>query len=277
MGKSETYREILLDLPLSEWEGYLLCESGLPGPRGNLELAQVVADLGDLELFQYFLTFTPQQAPTNNPAEFLAFCGVVGLGCLVAAGNEGPAPRNEGPAPRNEGPAPRNEGPAPRNEGHLASLRLFAADPRWRIREGVAMALQRIGQADMGKLLLIAEDWSQGGWLEKRAVIAGLAEPALLKQPDHVRRALQIFDQVTESLQLAPDRKNDAYRVLRQGLGYGWSVLVAALPADGIQHLDRWMADPDPDIRWVMRENLKKKRLLKAGPERIYAWREALA
>jgi len=249
MGKIDTYRQILLDLPVSEWEAYLLRESGLPGPRGNLELAQVVADLGELKLFQHFLSFNPQQAPTNNPAEFLAFCGVVGLGRLVAAGNE----------------------------ELLASLRLFATDPRWRIREGVAMALQRIGQADMDKLLLIAEDWSRSGWLEKRAVIAGLAEPALLTLPLHVRRALKIFDQVTESLRHAPDRKDDGYRVLRQGLGYGWSVLVAALPADGIQHLEHWMSDPDPDIRWVMRENLKKKRLLKAAPERINAWKEALA
>ena len=29
---------------LDEWDAYLLKESGLPGPRGNLELAQVVAD-----------------------------------------------------------------------------------------------------------------------------------------------------------------------------------------------------------------------------------------
>ncbi len=249
MGKSDTYRQILLDMPASEWESYMLRESGLPGPRGNLELAHVVADLGDLKLFQHLLTFTPQAAPTNNPAEFLAFCGVVRLGRLVAAGSE----------------------------DLLSSLRPFAADPRWRIREGVAMALQRIGQADMDKLLLITEDWSQGGWLEKRAVIAGLAEPALLTQPVHVRRALDIFDRVTESLQYTQDRKNDAYRVLRQGLGYGWSVLVAALPADGIQHLERWMSNPNPDIRWVMRENLKKKRLLKIVTERVASRQEALA
>ncbi len=45
MNKSDTYRQILATLP--EWEPYLLQESGLPGPRGNIELAQVVADMGD--------------------------------------------------------------------------------------------------------------------------------------------------------------------------------------------------------------------------------------
>ena len=34
---------------LKDWDSYLQEESGLPGPRGNLELAQAFADLGDEE------------------------------------------------------------------------------------------------------------------------------------------------------------------------------------------------------------------------------------
>ena len=45
MNKTEIYRQTLASL--QDWEPYLLQESGLPGPRGNLELAQVVADEGD--------------------------------------------------------------------------------------------------------------------------------------------------------------------------------------------------------------------------------------
>jgi len=41
MPKADQYREILPTL--DEWEPYLLAHSGLPGPRGNLELLQVVA------------------------------------------------------------------------------------------------------------------------------------------------------------------------------------------------------------------------------------------
>ena len=123
MNKTETYRQILSTLP--DWEPYLLQESGLPGPRGNLELAQVVADVGGRGLFEHFLAYTPQVAPTNDPHEFLAFCGVVGLGRLLAEGDE----------------------------RILEQLRPFASDPRWRLREGVAMALQRLGKADMRRLL----------------------------------------------------------------------------------------------------------------------------
>jgi hypothetical protein len=83
MNKADSYRQVLKTL--TDWEPYLLQESGLPGPRGNLELAQVVTDEGDRKLFEQFLTYTPEVAPVNSPQEFLAFCGVVGLGKLLDA------------------------------------------------------------------------------------------------------------------------------------------------------------------------------------------------
>nr|HMQ56880.1 hypothetical protein [Anaerolineae bacterium] len=85
MSKATDYRAKLRRLAV--WDTYLLAESGLPGPRGNLELAQVVADEGDLELFQRYTGYTVDQAPVNSPYEFLAFCGVVGLGRLLAEGD----------------------------------------------------------------------------------------------------------------------------------------------------------------------------------------------
>ncbi len=71
---------------LGEWDAFLMRESGLPGPRGNIELAQAVAEEGDEDLFRHYLTFGPASAPANSPREFLAFCGVLGLGRLVAEG-----------------------------------------------------------------------------------------------------------------------------------------------------------------------------------------------
>ena len=118
LSREAVYQEILQGLP--DWDAYLLQESGLPGPRGNLELAKVVADLGDLRRFEQFLTFTPDIAPTNDPHEFLAFCGVVGLGRLAAEGQT----------------------------ELVARLRRYASDPRWRLREATAMALQRVGMGE---------------------------------------------------------------------------------------------------------------------------------
>ena len=55
----------------------------------------------------------------------------------------------------------------------------------------------------------------------------------------------------------------DAFKTLRQGLGYCWSVAVAALPEAGKPLMEKWLASADPDIRWIMRENLKKNRLVR--------------
>ena len=46
MSKRNEYRQTLRGL--DDWDPYLLAESGLPGPRGNIELAQAVADEGDV-------------------------------------------------------------------------------------------------------------------------------------------------------------------------------------------------------------------------------------
>ncbi|MBA3873794.1 MAG: hypothetical protein H0X30_32070, partial [Anaerolineae bacterium] len=47
----------------------------------------------------------------------------------------------------------------------------------------------------------------------------------------------------------------------RKGLAYCWSVAVAALPEQGKPLMEKWLASSDKDIRWLMRENLKKDRL----------------
>src|SRR2546423_1319837 len=109
MSRRDTYRATLRSL--AEWEPYLLRESSLPGPRANLELVQAAADEGNEALFRRWLTFTADQAPANTPAEFLPLCGAVGIGRLIADGRH----------------------------DLLGLLRGHAADPRWRVREGVAL------------------------------------------------------------------------------------------------------------------------------------------
>jgi len=233
MTKYADYRVTLQGL--KDWEPYLLQESGLPGPRGNLELAQAAADEGNRPLFYHFLTYTPDIAPTNDPHEFLAFCGVVGLGRLLAEGDK----------------------------SVLDVLRPYASDPRWRLREGVAMALQRLGKVDMPALLAAMESWSAGTWLEKRAAAAALAEPVLLHDPPQALKALLILDRITASMENSPDSGTEAYKVLQKGMSYCWSVVVAAVPAQGKPLIEKWLASSDPTIRRVMKENLKKNRLLR--------------
>jgi hypothetical protein len=243
MNKVETYRVRLRTL--TEWDAFLLSESGLPGPRGNIELARAVAEEGDQELFERYTAFDAEKAPTNSPHEFLAFCGVLGLGKLLARGDRNVLPQ----------------------------LRHHASDARWRIREAVAMALQRLGQADMEALLREMEEWSQGSYLEQRAAVAALCEPSLLREGSQTERVLDILDRVTTSMQTVADRRNEGFRVLRKGLGYCWSVAVAADPEAGKERMERWFLSEDPDVLWVMKQNLKKKRLARMDAEWVAAAR----
>jgi hypothetical protein len=233
MSKTEAYREKLREL--ESWDEYLLQESGLPGPRGNLELAQVVADEGEAALFERYLAYSADLAPVNSPYEFLAFCGAVGLGRLLAEGQT----------------------------ARLEALRRCACDPRWRMREGVAMALQRLGDVNMELLIQEMQKWSAGNPLEQRAAAAALCEPRLLAQPELARQVLDILDKITAGLPAIPDRKSEGFQALRKGLGYCWSVAIVAAPEDGKKLLEKWLSDPDKDIRWIMQENLKKNRLLR--------------
>jgi hypothetical protein len=243
MTKADEYRRALANL--EEWEPFLLERSGLPGPRGNIELAQVVADLGTRGQFERFLTWTPDRAPVGSREEFLAFCGTLGLGRLAADGDM----------------------------TVLLKLRKSASDPRWRAREGVAMALQRLGAADMRALLGHMRSWAKGNDFERRAAAAALCEPALLKREQDARSVLVILDAITAGLSRSTDRRNEGYRVLRQGLAYCWSVAVAAAPAQGRARMERWLRSDDPDVRWVMRQNLAKRRMAAAGPDWVASWR----
>jgi hypothetical protein len=233
MNKTERYQQELKNIEV--WDQFLLDNSGLPGRRANIELAHAVSFEGDQELFLRYITYDEQLAPTNTPSEFLAFCGTLGLGELLKRGGL----------------------------EYLATLRTLSNDRRWRIREAVAMALQTFGESNMNLLLEEMSIWKNGTRLEQRASAAAVCEPGLLSEKQHCERVFQILDDITRSLNSANDSRSDDFRVLRKGLGYCWSVAVSACPEKGKVVMERWFTIENEDVRWVMIENLKKKRLTK--------------
>ncbi len=237
MSRIEDYRSILKNK--SDWESFLLQESRLPGPRANLELVEAVLEEGSQETFLRYI---------HSPHEFLAMCGVVGLGKLLVAGKI--------------------------EFFHI--LRKFACDDRWRIREGVAMALQHLGEKDMELLLDEMFKWSNGNYLEKRAVIAALCEPKLLNNPKQVQKILHILDEITNGLLNEEDRKKEDFKILRKSLGYCWSVVTVAMPEEGKKKMEKWFNSSNKDILWVMKENLKKSRLLKMDSTWVENWKSVL-
>jgi len=242
MSKIDNYRQTLKKL--DDWIPFLLKESGLPGPRGNLELAYAVAEEGSQEQFEKLLFF---QAKENTPEVFLVFCGIVGLGKLAA-----------------------------RETKLFDQLRAYASDQRWRIREAVATGLQLAGEQDTELLLKEMQKWSKGDWYEKRAAAAALAEPRLLKEPRHVKQVLQILDKITACTESTDNPKDEAFKVLRQAMGYCWSVSVAALPEKGKPMLEKWLNSQSKDVRWMMKENLKKNRLIRMDANWVKACNKRL-
>jgi hypothetical protein len=209
---------------LKEWDPYLKKHSGLPGPRANLELVQAVGDEADADRLWRL---------SASSDEFLALCGTAGLGKVALM----------------------------EPETVMTWLRELASDKRWRVREGVAIALQRIGLENMPRLLSDMHVWSEDGPFVQRAVVAGLCEPALVKDRAHAVEVLVILDRITSSLAAAEHRKDEGFRVLRQALGYGWSIAASAAPENGGPYFEKWLASRDKDVAWVMKTNLGKARM----------------
>ena len=240
----ERYREILRKT--KDWDAYLKKESRLPGPRGNLELAHAAALEGTKQIFSRYASLEAGRAPENTPLVFLAFCGVLGLGRLLAEGD------------------PSQE----------RVLRRLAGDPRWRIREAVATGLQFLGDRSWRDLHRLARVWMRGRPLERRASVAAVAEPRLLVPDAAAVSALRLMDQATRSL--VKDGDGEPRRVLRQALGYAWSVVVAAAPKQGKAAMEGWFASENDDVRWLMRENLGKARLRRLDPKWCAKWEKRL-
>src|SRR5688572_2221681 len=86
---------------------------------GNLELARAVAEEAVASRLRSYAA---------SEDEFLGMCGAIGLGRLFAEGDV----------------------------DALDELHRLASDRRWRVREGVAMALQRLGDVDRRRTRIVA-------------------------------------------------------------------------------------------------------------------------
>jgi len=222
------YRQALAALSDAELDGYLSANSNLPGPRGNLTLLDAAGDV---------LTESVALRLADDPDEFLACAGVVTIGRLLLE--------------------------RPGEPGLVELLTSRAADPRWRVREAVAIAAQRVGDGDQAQLRELVAGWAASADpLVVRAGIAAVCEPRLLVDPLTAAVALAACEQATATLRSfsGADRRRDDVRTLRQGLGYCWSVAVAAEPVAGVP---RFLAldAADPDLAWVIKSNRGKRRL----------------
>jgi hypothetical protein len=138
------------------------------------------------------------------------------------------------------------------------------------------LALQKFGDKNMAGLLEAMEEWSRGNLLERRAVAVAICEPRLLQKPADTKKVLVLLDQITSDLIHEHDRRSADFKVLRKALGYCWSVAVVAEPEMGKRLLEKWCISDDPDIHWIIKENLKKNRLRILDPTWVERWEQAM-
>ena len=231
-------------------EYYLREQSRLPGTRANLELVNSLSDLlaavaseqpDQVWMLLNYLVQDEKTVVSNTPDEFVVLCGVVAFGACATV----------------------------RQEWHtevFEILKHFASSSSWRVREGVAIALQRLLPVNPQKTIeFLLELARKGNCFQQRASIAAIAEPSLLQRPAMIDAALEIQRLVLERLHALPAavRKREDVRALRQSLGYTLSVVAAAAPEKGFALMRDCAGWSDPDVNWILRENLKKKRLAK--------------
>jgi hypothetical protein len=204
------------------------------------------------ELASRLIGVPADEATVNDPKEILPFCGAVAIGTIGSIHEE----------------FFRKAFPL---------LKGLANDSRWRTREGVAMGLQRLIAGNGQSALKELDSWiGKNEWLVMRAVAAGVAEPALLKDDQVANGALVLHEKIFSRLLAAVDRKTDEFRTLRQALGYSLSVVICAIPKEGFEYLRRIAGSRDPDVLWVIKENLKKNRLVKSFPAEVAAAKKLL-
>ena len=267
MDRKEKHRRELAELlyellETGKTEGlteYIASNSNLPSPRGNLELAWAFAKVvehlcekysGKLwELCFDMTTISANEAPVNSPKELIPFCGAVGIGSIGALSSEF-------------------------FERALAGLRELAGDPRWRMREAVCMGLQRLLPGRGREVLKQFEEWvADGDFLEMRAVAAAVAGPAILEEAGMAASALELHRVIIGQMLAAEERRSESLRILRKGLGYTLSVVVCAVPEQGFGFMTELANSQDADALWVVKQNLKKNRLVKNFPEKVEAVR----
>jgi hypothetical protein len=228
----------------------LVRHSGLPGARLNLSLVGgFAAAVGEVArrpdppvaaleaLLDRWAAMATQQAPVDRPEVILPCAAVAAYGEVGAVR-------------------------ADWWDDEVRKLGVAAADGRWRVREVVALALQRLLEADWDRTVGVLLGWAADeDPLVVRAAAVAVADPPLLRTTDRWAAAARVQRRAVEWLRACPAqvRRTPPVRVLRQALGFTVGVVVAA--SGDFALLEGMAASGDPDLRWVVRENLKRQRL----------------
>ncbi len=216
--------------------------SGLPGPRANLTLLYKFAyDCSNEEIAECFKY--DNEDISNSPEEFVLMCGIVAY-CVSKT-----------------------------REIKMAAshLRKYASHKSWRVREALAIGFQEIAVVNMEEVVEELIRWLDGNAYEQRAVVATLCEPKLLKEYNNMPKILHILVELILSYNKISEKLTEAQGTLKKALAYGLSVAIVHAPEEGKIIFEKLSLEENKHIHWILKNNLKKKRLSKMDEEWVKA------
>ncbi|OJY25841.1 MAG: hypothetical protein BGO98_35160 [Myxococcales bacterium 68-20] len=168
-------------------------QSGLPGPRVNMNLALAFAHecagIGPKvdDLVYAMANLPPDEARGASGKEFLSVCGVLAIGNRAMVAKENAV-----------------------RDRALVLLEEKADDPRFRVRDAVPLALAMMGQKMQADLADRVESWMDR-YFQAAAVIRALAEPTWLETFPH-DAYYQPINLLHAAFMLAHDAPRSAFR-----------------------------------------------------------------
>jgi len=221
-------------------------QSGLPGTRVNLILAQAFATECVLrgkaadKLAFGMAALSPEAAPGASEREFLPVCGLLALGARAASEKKDAALRKK----------------------VVGILHESAEDVRFRVREIVPTALAKIGAVAGDALVYELAPWMDG-FFQASAVLFAMAQPNFTPVISDAEAALARLDEAyvlardaTRSMSRYPGRKAliDALSLAPAALATHFGVPVFDLLAS-------WSNTEMPELREAIEANLRSGKL----------------
>ena len=236
-------------------------QSGLPGTRANLVLAQAFAaecvargKPAD-KLALTMATLSPEAAPGASEREFLPVCGVLAIGARAASDPKDLALRKKA----------------------IALLHEASEDVRFRVREVVPVALAKIG-AGMGDALVHELASWMDGFFQATAALLAMAQPNFLPTIDDANAALTRLD---EAYALARNAARSAARypgrkALVDALAIAPAALATRFGVPVFDHLVTWSNTEMPELRGAIETAIHSGKLASRYASEIKRVRAAL-
>jgi hypothetical protein len=230
---------------------------GLPGPRANagvvLAFANECAAKGKRadKLVTQMATIDVDAAPGATKYEIIPMCGVAALGARAAAD--------------------------PTAMRALATLHDCAEDLRFRVRDGVADALARIGEQRGEPLVHDLASWMDG-YFHASAVLRALSDPRWLTRISSATAVIERLDEGFELLKNAPRAaaRYPGFKSLVEALIVAPAEAAARFGVPVFELLTRWSTNKDPALREIVTRVLASPKLMGRFAEEVARARGAL-